>query len=59
MLDPFSATVFSSSPAVYAAIEGLVARGLSMDEAIERVAYPENPEKWASHDDGDIAEAAE
>ena len=59
VLDPFSATVFSSSPAVYAAIEGLVARGLSMDEAIERVAYPENPEKWASHDDGDIAEAAE
>src|SRR3546814_3112995 len=59
VLDPFSATVFSSSPAVYAAIEGLVAQGFSMDEAIERVAYPENPEKWASHGDDDIAEAAE
>src|SRR3546814_3994443 len=47
VLDPFSATVFSSSPAVYAAIEALVAQGFSMDEAIERVAYPENPETWA------------
>src|SRR3546814_1377743 len=36
VLDPFSATVYSSSPAIYAAIEALVARGLSMDEAIER-----------------------
>src|SRR3546814_1821124 len=59
VLDSFSATVFSSSPAVYAAIEALVAQGFSMDEAIERVAYPENPEKWASHGDDDIAEAAE
>ncbi|WP_067104990.1 type IV secretion system protein TraC [Sphingopyxis granuli] len=59
VLDPFSATVFSSSPAVYAAIEGLVAQGFSMDEAIERVAYPENPEKWAARADDGIAEAAE
>jgi conjugal transfer ATP-binding protein TraC len=24
----------------------MVADGLSMDEAIERIAFPENPEKW-------------
>src|SRR3546814_532561 len=59
VLDPFSATVYSSSPAIYAAIEALVARGLSMDEAIERVAFPGNPEKWASHEQVDVAEAAE
>jgi len=59
VLDPFSATVYSSSPAVYAAIEALVARGLGMDEAIERIAFPDNPEKWAAHGQGGIAEAAE
>ena len=59
VLDPFSSTVYSSSPAVYAAIEGLVAQGLSMDEAIERIAFPDNPEKWASHGDAELAQAAE
>lgn len=59
VLDPFSATVYSSSPAVYAAVEDLVAQGLSMDEAIERLAFPENPEKWAAHEPPDLAEAAE
>ena len=59
VLDPFSATVFSSSPVVYAAIEGLVAQGLSMDEAIERVAFPENPGKWSTVADDSLAEAAE
>jgi conjugal transfer ATP-binding protein TraC len=59
VLDPFSATVYSSSPAVYAAIEDLVAQGLSMDEVIERIAFPDNPEKWASHGDAELAQAAE
>jgi len=59
VLDPFSATVYSSSPAVYAAVEDLVAQGLSMDEAIERLAFPENPEKWAANEPPDQAEAAE
>ena len=59
VLDPFSATVYSSSPAVYAAIEGLVAQGLSMDEAIERIAFPDNPEKWSTPDDDGLAVAAE
>nr|WP_230771711.1 type IV secretion system protein TraC [Sphingomonas sp. Leaf4] len=47
VLDPYSATVYSSSPRTFAAIRELVAQGLSMDAAIERVAYPENPEKWS------------
>jgi len=59
VLDPFSAAVYSSSPAVYAAIEGLVAQGFGMDEAIERVAFPDNPEKWTAHRDAGLAEAAE
>ncbi|CCW17230.1 IncF plasmid conjugative transfer pilus assembly protein TraC [Sphingobium indicum BiD32] len=59
VLDPFSAAVYSSSPTVYAAIESLVAQGLSMDEAIERIAFPDNPEKWAAHPDAGLAEAAE
>ncbi|EQB02074.1 type IV secretion system protein TraC [Sphingobium baderi] len=48
VLDPFSAALFSSSPATFAAIEDLVARGLGMEQAIERVAFPQNPEKWSS-----------
>jgi conjugal transfer ATP-binding protein TraC len=59
VLDPFSSTVYSSSPAVYAAIEDLVTQGLTMDEAIERIAFPDNPEKWASHEDPELAQAAE
>ena len=41
VLDPYSATLYSSSPQIFAAIERLIAAGLSMDEAIERVAYPD------------------
>jgi conjugal transfer ATP-binding protein TraC len=59
VLDPFSATLYSSSPATYAAIEGLVAQGLTMDEAIERIAFPDDPTKWSAQPDGDLAEAAE
>jgi conjugal transfer ATP-binding protein TraC len=39
VLDPFSGTLYSSSPAVYARIEAEVARGATMAEAIECVAY--------------------
>jgi len=46
VLDPYSATVYSSSPRTFAAIHDLLAQGLTMEEAIERVAYPDNPEKW-------------
>jgi conjugal transfer ATP-binding protein TraC len=59
VLDPFSATVYSSSPGVYAAIEALVAQGLGIDQAIERIAFPDNPEKWSGAGDDGLAEAAE
>ena len=38
VLDPFSGTLYSSSPAVYARIEAEVELGASMADAIERVA---------------------
>jgi len=41
VLDRYSATLYSSSPQTFAAIEHLIEQGLSMDEAIERVAFPE------------------
>ncbi|MGF7151636.1 conjugal transfer ATP-binding protein TraC [Sphingomonas zeicaulis] len=62
VLDPYSATVFSSSPKTFAAIEALIHDGHTMEGAIERVAFPNNPEKWATSDadDGsDLAMAAE
>ncbi|WP_254557521.1 hypothetical protein, partial [Salmonella enterica] len=34
VLDPYSATLFSSSPKTFAAIDALIAEGMSMDEAI-------------------------
>jgi conjugal transfer ATP-binding protein TraC len=42
VLDKFSAALFSSSPKVFAEIEALHHRGLSMADAIETVAFPEN-----------------
>ena len=46
VLDPYSATVFSSSPQTFADIERLTAgpNGLPMHEAIERIAFPETKE---------------
>jgi conjugal transfer ATP-binding protein TraC len=41
VLDKYSATLYSSSPQTFAAIEHLIEQGLSMDDAIERVAFPE------------------
>ena len=58
VLDPFSAALFSSSPRTFAAIEAMVADGLSMDEAIERIAFPNNPEKWATPAEDSAAIAA-
>lgn len=61
VLDPYSATVYSSSPLTFAAIHDLLEQGLTMEEAIERVAYPNNPEKWTDHgaDDDALPIAAE
>lgn len=41
VLDPYSAKLYSSSPRDFAEIERYVHAGLTMDEAIERVAFPE------------------
>ena len=41
VLDRYSATLYSSSPDVFARIEQLVHQGLPIAEAIEAVAYPE------------------
>ncbi|WP_313808091.1 type IV secretion system protein TraC [Sphingobium sp.] len=58
VLDTYSATLFSSSPRTFAAIEHLVGDGLTMEQAIERVAFPDMPEKWSA-DPGDLPLAAE
>jgi conjugal transfer ATP-binding protein TraC len=42
VLDPYSATLYSSSPRVFADIEEYVRRGHSMSAAIEAVAFPQN-----------------
>lgn len=48
VLDPYSATLFSSSPETFAAVEHLVKTGLSMDEAIERIAFPDEEKAHAA-----------
>ena len=58
VLDRYSATVFSSSPQVFADVDALCERGLPMAQAIERVAFPDQPEKW-SEVPSPIQEAAE
>src|SRR3546814_896411 len=40
VLDPYSATLYSSSPQLFAAIDSKTAAGMSMAEAIEDVAFP-------------------
>ena len=57
----FSRRQILAGVALFAAIDGLIAEGLSMDEAIERIAFPDNPEKWTSNLDqsSEIAMAAE
>jgi conjugal transfer ATP-binding protein TraC len=59
VLDPYSATIYSSSPKVFADIEALVAQGLPMEAAIERVAYPDDPSQWSEIAEAPLAVAAE
>jgi conjugal transfer ATP-binding protein TraC len=47
VLDPWSAKVFSSSPRDFAAIEEMQARGISMEDAITRLAFPPEEEPHA------------
>jgi conjugal transfer ATP-binding protein TraC len=42
VLDEFSATLFSSSPATFAAIQDEIERGHTLADAIERIAFPDN-----------------
>ena len=58
VLDPYSATVYSSSPRTFAEIKAMMAQGLTMDAAIERIAFPDNLEKWSDAEPG-FAIAAE
>ena len=43
VLDPYSACVYSSSPDVYAAIEAEQAKGMTLEQAIGRVAARQSP----------------
>jgi conjugal transfer ATP-binding protein TraC len=45
VLDPFSAALYSSSPQVFSAIEAHIAQGLSVEEAVERVAFPDGADR--------------
>lgn len=55
VLDPYSATLYSSSPRVFAGIEDLVKGGVPLPDAIERVAFPHHHAETTS----DFLEAAE
>lgn len=55
VLDPYSATLYSSSPRVFAGIEELVKGGVPLPDAIERVAFPHHHAETTS----DFFEAAE
>jgi len=62
VLDPYSATLYSSSPRVFSEIEEKVRGGLALPDAIERVAFPDfvPPEPGApDFAEGELAEAAE
>ena len=47
VLDAYSATVYSSSPATFAQIEDLMASGLTIDAAIEAIAFPKEEAAYA------------
>ena len=44
VLDPYSATLFSSSPDTYAAIERRMVAGDTIEQALEAVAFPDAPQ---------------
>ena len=59
VLDPYSATLYSSSPQVFSQVQAQLATGLPMEMAIERVAYPNDPSKWSEPEEAPFAVAAE
>ena len=61
VLDPYSATLYSSSPKVFSAIEELARSGVPLADAIEQVAFPGFVPAARTPDDSiaELAEAAE
>lgn len=59
VLDRYSATLYSSSPDVFAAIESHVARGIPMPAAIEAVAFPQDEREEMREHMPERMEAAE
>jgi conjugal transfer ATP-binding protein TraC len=49
VLDPFSVTLYSTKPEVYAAIEQLQAQGVALQEAVRRVAFQDSPPILLEH----------
>ena len=62
VLDPYSATLYSSSPRVFSEIEEKVRSGLPLPDAIERVAFPDfvaSPPGAPDFSDVELAEPAQ
>jgi conjugal transfer ATP-binding protein TraC len=49
VLDPFSVTLYSTKPEVYAAIEQLQAQGVALHEAVRQVAFQDSPPILLEH----------
>lgn len=58
VLDPFSATIFSSSPRTFAEIQHMVASGMTLGQAVTKVAWKDGPPNYDT-DDEIMLEAAE
>ena len=55
VLDPFAGTLYSTTPAVYSAIEQLVGRGHSLQEAVRMVAFKQAHDRPIAHANGQAA----
>jgi len=55
VLDPFAGTLYSTTPAVYNAIEQLVGQGHSLQEAVRLVAFKAAPGRPDAQTDGQAA----
>ena len=58
VLDPFSATIFSSTPTVFAQISSMVKSGVDLATAVAAIAWPDGPPNYDS-DEEPLLEAAE
>ena len=55
VLDPFAGTLYSTTPAVYNAIEQLVSQGHSLQEAVRLVAFKQAPVRASADTEGQAA----